>query len=142
MSTIIKELERAALDAHARGDDWATFWPTVAGDVRAALPDYLDRGRFVHRLVGLVAAGDVDGQRRRRRRLAGRHRRPGPWPVPDRFAIPRSARPLPLDARRQRDEVLPSTSVNSASPGRDLRAVAGPRSKNTGQALRVRQTRS
>ena len=57
-----KQLEQAAIDAHARGDTWATFWPAVAGDVRAALPDYLDRGRFIHRLVGLVASGNVDGR--------------------------------------------------------------------------------
>ena len=56
-------LERLALAAHDRGDDWGTFWPSVAGDVVAAESDWYERGRFVHRLVGLVASGDLDGQR-------------------------------------------------------------------------------
>ena len=32
------------MEAHARGDTWATFWPAVAGDVVAALPDYVSAG--------------------------------------------------------------------------------------------------
>ena len=57
------EFERRAVAAHAAGATWPEFWPTVAGDVAAAEPDYYDRGRLVHRLIGLVASGDTDGQR-------------------------------------------------------------------------------
>jgi hypothetical protein len=36
----------------------------VAADVAQAEPsDYLARGRLIHKLVGLVASGDLDGQR-------------------------------------------------------------------------------
>ena len=57
-------LEAAALAAHARGDAWNQFWPAIADNVSQAEPsDYLARGRLIHKLVGLVASGDVDGQR-------------------------------------------------------------------------------
>jgi hypothetical protein len=54
-------LEALAVEAHARGDTWAQFWPTVAADVSALELDYVSRGRLIHRLVGLVASGDTDG---------------------------------------------------------------------------------
>ncbi len=55
-------LERAAIDARAVGTTWAEFWPTVAADVAKAEPHDARRyHRFVGRLIGLVAAGDVDG---------------------------------------------------------------------------------
>ena len=63
MSMNVKQLESAAVAAHAAGMDWAEFWPTVAGDVGALGLDYCARGQFVHRLVGLVVSGDADGQR-------------------------------------------------------------------------------
>lgn len=57
----LTHLECAAVDAHKVGATWADFWPTVAADVAALELDYVGRGRLVHRLVGLVASGDVDG---------------------------------------------------------------------------------
>jgi len=57
-----KDLERAAVDAHHRGDTWAKFWPTIAADVSRAEPsDYYARGRLVHRLMAIVASGDTGG---------------------------------------------------------------------------------
>ncbi len=56
-------LERAALAAHERGDTWAEWFPTVAAEVSQAEPDYYTRGKLIHKLVGLVASGDTDGQR-------------------------------------------------------------------------------
>jgi hypothetical protein len=61
MSTA-KHLEREAIRAHAAGEPWATFWPTVAAQVAQAEP--IDRSayhRLVRRLVALLAAGDLDG---------------------------------------------------------------------------------
>ncbi len=58
-----KELETAAIRAHQAGTMWPQFWPTVAADVAAMELDYCARGKLLHRLVGLVASGDVDGQR-------------------------------------------------------------------------------
>ncbi len=62
MSRTREQIEQVAIEAHRRGLVWQDFWPTVAGDVTAVFPDYYDRGRFIHRLVGLLASGDVDGQ--------------------------------------------------------------------------------
>ena len=57
-------LERLAVEAHHRGDTWNQFWPGVAAAVGQAEPwDNAAYRRLVHRLVGLVASGDVDGQR-------------------------------------------------------------------------------
>ncbi len=57
-----QQLEQAAIRAHSAGRSWADFWPTVAGDVAAAEPiDARRYHRLVRRLVGLVAAGDLDG---------------------------------------------------------------------------------
>ena len=62
MSTTRKQLETAAIQAHRRGDDWKTFWPTVAADVSAMEP--WDRDAFhklVRRLSYLLTCGDCDG---------------------------------------------------------------------------------
>jgi hypothetical protein len=57
-------LEQAAVAAHARGDDWATFWGQHAADVAAAEPwDLSRRSRLARRLSLLVVAGDLDGDR-------------------------------------------------------------------------------
>jgi uncharacterized protein YhfF len=64
-----RELQAAAIRAHARGDTWATFWATVAGDVltlsdRGATPWGRDNAAYrklVARLSHLVTAGDTDG---------------------------------------------------------------------------------
>ncbi len=59
-----QQLEAAALAAHARGDDWRTFWPTVAGAVAAAEPwNNVAYRRIVARLSHLLTCGDLDGQR-------------------------------------------------------------------------------
>ena len=59
-----KALEAAALAAHARGDDWKAFWPTVAGDVAAAEPwDNVAYRRLVNRLSHLLTCGDTGGMR-------------------------------------------------------------------------------
>jgi hypothetical protein len=48
--------------AHNRGDTWGDFWPSVAEAVRQAEPsDYVARGQLIHRLVAIVASGDVGG---------------------------------------------------------------------------------
>jgi hypothetical protein len=91
-----KELETAAIRAHARGDTWNNFWPTVAGDVAAAEPDYYDRGRLVHRLIGLVASGDSDGMRP----VPATWGQPEPWELADR------AQPVPA--------IVPSDTETSA----------------------------
>jgi hypothetical protein len=57
-------LERAALDAHRRGDDWKTFWPTVAGAVAELEPWDRDAyHRLVRRLSFLLTCGNGDGER-------------------------------------------------------------------------------
>ena len=63
MSRQAKHLEHAAIRAHAAGEPWATFWRQWGPDVIALEPH--DRRRFHRlrqRLLGLVVAGDVDGQ--------------------------------------------------------------------------------
>ena len=77
-----KDLEIAAIQAHSASMTWADFWPTVAGDLAALGLDYCARGQFVHRLVGLVVSGDVDGQR-----AAGDFQ---PWQVDEPPAYPAS----------------------------------------------------
>ena len=73
----VKQLQSAAVAAHAAGMDWVEFWPTVAGDVGALGLDYCARGQLVHRLVALVASGDADGQRPAGDRLRGQQRPAG-----------------------------------------------------------------
>jgi len=58
----LAQLERAAVAAHQADTPWGQFWPTVAADV-AAIGDYAIRGELIHKLVGLVAAGNADGER-------------------------------------------------------------------------------
>ncbi len=63
------QLEQAALEAHRRGDSWATFWPTVAADVAAVTGESSTpwgkgseaRRELVARLSHLVACGNTDG---------------------------------------------------------------------------------
>jgi hypothetical protein len=55
-------LERAALDAHRRGDDWADFWKLHRDSISAAEPWNRDAyHRLVRRLSYLVTCGDCDG---------------------------------------------------------------------------------
>jgi hypothetical protein len=62
MSRAIQALERAALNAHARGRSWATFWPAVAEQVRQAEPWNRRRyGRLVRRLLYLLTGGEEGG---------------------------------------------------------------------------------
>ena len=57
-----KQLEQLAIAAHAVGDDWATFWPTVAGDVAALHPwDNRAYRRIVARLSHLLTCGATSG---------------------------------------------------------------------------------
>jgi hypothetical protein len=59
----IKQLERAALDAHRRGDTWASFWQEHATTICNAEPHSRQRfQRLVRRLLGLVTSGDTAGQ--------------------------------------------------------------------------------
>jgi hypothetical protein len=58
----VKELERAAIRAHARGETFTEFWENHEGDLRAAIPH--DRRRFgtvYKHLLALVIAGDLSG---------------------------------------------------------------------------------
>jgi hypothetical protein len=60
----LSRLERLAVAAHQAGTTWPDFWRQHGHDVAAVHPDdYFARGRLVHRLIGLVASGDTDGQR-------------------------------------------------------------------------------
>ncbi len=57
-----RQLERAAIGAHAAGTTWHDFWRQY-GPHAIALEPY-DRHRFrrlIRRLTALVAAGDTDG---------------------------------------------------------------------------------
>ncbi len=59
-----KRLEKLALQAHRHGDDWGTFWPTVAADVNRLHPwNNGDYNKMVNRLLMLLVAGDLDGER-------------------------------------------------------------------------------
>lgn len=63
MVNMTKQLERRAVEAHRRGEQWAVFWEQHGDDVRAVEP--WNRGRFhclVDRLLALVVSGDTDGQ--------------------------------------------------------------------------------
>jgi hypothetical protein len=62
MSNPTKHLERAAIRHHARGQLWDQFWTEHGDQVRQAEPYNAKRyHRLVRRLVGLVAAGDLNG---------------------------------------------------------------------------------
>jgi len=57
-------LEQLAIDAHHRGEDWQTFWLTVAGDVAALEPwDNMAYRRIVNRLSHLLTCGNTGGMR-------------------------------------------------------------------------------
>jgi hypothetical protein len=57
-----KQLERAAIRAHAVGGSWAEFWAQHADDVHALEPSSLHRHcKLVRRLSLLVVAGNLDG---------------------------------------------------------------------------------
>ena len=59
----IRVLERRAIDAHARGDGWETFWQEHGAQVRAAEPYRRNAYHaLVRRLLALVVSGDTDGQ--------------------------------------------------------------------------------
>ena len=53
------ELEFLALDAHARGASWGTFYRTHWQDI--ALLDLPDRGPLQRKLCALVCEGDTCG---------------------------------------------------------------------------------
>jgi len=59
----VNQLETAAIRTHRAGDTWSAFWARYAADVARAEPDYCARGELIHRLVGIVAAGNLDGER-------------------------------------------------------------------------------
>ena len=59
-----EQLESAAIRAHTGGMAWADFWPAVAADVAAIHPwDNRVYNRLVTRLLLLLVAGDLDGER-------------------------------------------------------------------------------
>jgi hypothetical protein len=56
------ELERRALEAHAHGERWGSFWRSVQAEViRMAGYSRPSFRRLVERLLSLVVAGDMDG---------------------------------------------------------------------------------
>ena len=61
-TTNVQALERAAIDAHARGIGWSDFWEQHGVEVCAAEPQ--DRQRFarlVRRLLALLTSGNDNG---------------------------------------------------------------------------------
>jgi hypothetical protein len=57
-------LEQLALAAHAAGQLWAAFWPTVADQVQRVEPYCRERyQRLVGRLLHLLLCGDDSGER-------------------------------------------------------------------------------
>jgi hypothetical protein len=57
-----KELERLAVDAHARGESWIIFWERHGNDIKAVYPWNRARlRRLIDRLLHLLTCGDVDG---------------------------------------------------------------------------------
>jgi len=51
-----------ALDAHRRGEPWASFWPSVVGTVDLmADGDPERRQRLKDRLLSLLVSGSMDG---------------------------------------------------------------------------------
>ena len=58
---VVQQLEREALDAHARGQSWSEFWPTVADRVRQAESCGGDYHALVGKLLHLLLCGNVDG---------------------------------------------------------------------------------
>ena len=89
VSMNVKQLEAAAVLAHADGTDWSAFWADHAADVAALGLDYCARGQFVHRLVGLVVSGDADGQRPAGDRLPWSDSEPPSYPATDDATVAR-----------------------------------------------------
>ena len=57
-----RTLDRLALDAHRRGDTWATFWASHAEQVRAVDPYNREAYRgLVNRLLCIVVSGTTSG---------------------------------------------------------------------------------
>ena len=58
----IKQLERSAIRAHARGVGWNDFWQEHGAKVCRAEPHDRQRfGRLVRRLLALLTSGNLDG---------------------------------------------------------------------------------
>ena len=58
-----RQLETAAVSAHAAGLSWSQFWQANGAAVCRAEPwDRLAYRRLVNRLMALLVAGNVDGQ--------------------------------------------------------------------------------
>ena len=58
----LAQLERLALQAHARGDTWREFWPSVSNAVAHLAGANRRRFHTVYGLLfGLVVCGDLDG---------------------------------------------------------------------------------
>ena len=101
---IVKHLERAALVAHARGEQWATYWTAHADAIRAVEP--YDRGRYrrlVNRLLSLVVSGDTAGQ------TAVGDDDAVPWELDD--------QPSPHDSKTQARCLLPLTPMPEGKRG-------------------------
>ncbi|MGA2063171.1 MAG: hypothetical protein ABSG67_22085 [Thermoguttaceae bacterium] len=63
MNQSIQDLERRAVDAHARGERWETFWQRHADAIRNAEPFNRDRyRRLIGRLLHLLTTGEPGGQ--------------------------------------------------------------------------------
>jgi hypothetical protein len=76
----IKHLERLALEAHGRNEDWSSFHAAHRGLINALEPWDLDaRRRLVRRLSLLVVAGDLHGSEP----LANGWSEPMPWELDD-----------------------------------------------------------
>ena len=59
----VKQLERAALQAHRRGELWRDFHRQHSVEINRAEPcDHHAYHRLVNRLLSLVVSGDTDGQ--------------------------------------------------------------------------------
>ena len=56
-----QDFERAAVAAHARGDDWSTFWTCHGGGVVKAIRGGRVCAGLIHRLMAPVVTGDLDG---------------------------------------------------------------------------------
>lgn len=68
----VQQLEQAAIQAHAKGERFSSFWQRHAADVRALEPIHLGRYRkLCSRLLSLVVSGDA-----------------GPEPIPDSWPRP------------------------------------------------------
>ena len=62
LSMNVKQLEQAAIDAHRRAESWPEFWEQHGRRFQRPPLGRPALHRMVRKLVGLVVAGDVDGQ--------------------------------------------------------------------------------